>query len=224
MTRTPGRVAVASLATHRLIVAVPNAGPAEVASSLPRPAAADMLRRLADHLDSPAGRCETARATGRPCPVHDAQEQHPVEGDLDRALDDLLAGLDAHLATETATPPPGPAPAPEGDLDADTVRYALDFNDGDADQALATLRDVLLDTSLSRTPDQALAAARILLAAHARQIEALIEADYRATRTRWGVTRSSRGLLTGHDSARKIVAAYAAGLDRDQALAEQPTP
>ncbi|MCX4987144.1 hypothetical protein [Streptomyces sp. NBC_00572] len=123
------------------------------------------------------------------------------------------------------TPAPSEtAPAFEGDLDAGTVRDALAFNDDTADQTLATLRDVLLDTSLSRTPDQALAAARILLAAHARQIEALIEAHYRATRTEWGLTRSSRGLLTGYEGARKIVAACAAGLDRDQALAEQHTP
>ncbi|AFU62184.1 hypothetical protein SV1_44 [Streptomyces phage SV1] len=223
MTHTPGRLAVASLATHRLIVAVPHTGPGEVLSSLPRSTAADMLRRLADHLDGPDGRCETARLTGRPCPVHDA----PAEGDLDRALDDLLAGLDDHLAATAATPKPGPAPTPEGDLDADTVRTALAFNIAEHDRALATLRDVLLDTSLSRTPAQALAAARIILAAHARQIEALIEAHYTATRTRWGLTRSSRGLLTGYDGARKLIAAYAAGLDRDQALAEtaeQTTP
>ncbi|QMP84091.1 hypothetical protein HQ601_00001 [Streptomyces phage Alderaan] len=123
------------------------------------------------------------------------------------------------------TPAPSEAAlAFEGDLDAAAVRDALAFNDDTADQALATLRDVLLDTSLSRTPDQALAAARIVLAAHARQIEALIEAHYRATRAEWGVTRSSRGLLTGYDGARKLVAGYAAGLDRDQTLAEQRTP
>lgn len=124
-----------------------------------------------------------------------------------------------------STPAPtSTAPAFEGDLDAATVRDALAFNDGEHDQALATLRDVLLDTSLSRTPEQALGAARIVLAAHARQVEALIEAHYRARHTEWGVTRSSRGLLTGYDGARKIVAEYAAGLDRDQALAEQRTP
>ncbi|MFB7452822.1 hypothetical protein [Streptomyces sp. NPDC056194] len=216
MTRIPGRVAVASLATHRLIIAVPNTGPAEVASTLARPVAADMLRRLADHLDSPAGRCETALATDRPCPVHDAPTA-PLPADVD----DLLAGLDAHLAAEAAAPTSGPGPAPEGDLDADTVRDALAFNDGEHDQALATLRDVLLDTSLSRTPDQALAAARIILAAHAEQLAALIEADYRATRTRWGLTRTSRGLLTGYAGARKLVTAYADQLAEEQARAEE---
>ncbi|NUS13419.1 MAG: hypothetical protein HOY69_18795, partial [Streptomyces sp.] len=57
MTRIPDAVAVASLDTHRLIVAVPNEGPAEVSCNLPRPVAADVLRQLADSLDSEAGRC-----------------------------------------------------------------------------------------------------------------------------------------------------------------------
>ncbi|MFD4371519.1 hypothetical protein ACFWPY_07995 [Streptomyces sp. NPDC058527] len=226
MTRTPARLAVASLATHRLIVAVPNSGPGEVLSNLPRPDAAAMLRRLADRLDSPAGRCETAQRTGNPCPLHDALDPTPeavaqAEKTYTQALAEQLA---AQLAGEDTAPAPSSAPDPDGDLDATLVRSALDFNDGEHDQALATLRDVLLGTALSRTPAQALAASRILLAAHARQIEALIEADYRAIRTRWRLTRSSRHLLTGYENARKLVAAYAAGLDRDQALAEQHTP
>ncbi|MEU3917094.1 hypothetical protein [Streptomyces sp. NPDC029004] len=43
MTRTPDAVAVASLDTHRLIVAVPNDGPADMACNLPRPVAARKL-------------------------------------------------------------------------------------------------------------------------------------------------------------------------------------
>ncbi|MFF4706655.1 hypothetical protein [Streptomyces sp. NPDC001297] len=105
-------------------------------------------------------------------------------------------------------------------LTADDVRDALAFNADDRDQVLATLRDVLLDTTATRTPEQALAAARIILTAHARQLAALVEAHHQATRTRWGVTRSSRGLLTGYEGARKIVTAYADGLADEQALAE----
>ncbi|MFG3037801.1 hypothetical protein ACGFYZ_12915 [Streptomyces sp. NPDC048330] len=121
-----------------------------------------------------------------------------------------------------STPAPSEAaPAFEGDLDAATVRDALASNDNTADQALATLRDVLLDTSLSRTPEQALAAARIVLAAHARQIEALIEAHYRAQRAEWGLTRTSRGLLTGYSGARNLITAYADQLAAEQARAEE---
>ncbi|MGI5450560.1 hypothetical protein ACQEVM_38445 [Streptomyces sp. CA-243310] len=48
MNRTPDPVA--TLDTHRLIVTVPNHGPADVRSNLPRPTAAAMLRHLADEL------------------------------------------------------------------------------------------------------------------------------------------------------------------------------
>ncbi|MFH9295642.1 hypothetical protein [Streptomyces sp. NPDC017520] len=54
MTRIPSTVSVASLDTHRLIIAVPNEGPADVASNLPRPVAASVLRQLADSLDGSA--------------------------------------------------------------------------------------------------------------------------------------------------------------------------
>jgi hypothetical protein len=40
------------------------------------------------------------------------------------------------------------------------------------------------------------------------------------THTRWGLSRSTRGLLTGYSSARKAVTAYADGLADEQALAE----
>ncbi|MEU9160679.1 hypothetical protein AB0D29_10485 [Streptomyces sp. NPDC048424] len=57
MTRTPDVVipdvvTLASLDTHRLIVTLPNQGPADVRSNLPRATAAAMLRRLADELDT----------------------------------------------------------------------------------------------------------------------------------------------------------------------------
>ncbi|MGW2910487.1 hypothetical protein ACWC9X_08760 [Streptomyces asoensis] len=232
MTRIPDAVAVASLDTHRLIVAVPNEGPAEVSCNLPRPVAASVLRQLADGLDSPAGRCETALATGRPCPVHDAPTS-PSRALLDAgaeaapaatrgmakaqrpaSLDALLSYVAATMTHEQQATEEPPA------LTVNDVRDALAFNAGDRDQVLATLRDVLLDTTATRTPEQALAAARILLEAHARQIAALVEAHHRATRSRWGLTRSTRGLLTGYEGARKIVTAYAAGLADEQALAE----
>jgi hypothetical protein len=194
MTRIPDAVTVASLDTHRLIVAVPNEGPAEISCNLPRPVAADVLRQLADNLDSPAGRCATAILTGQPCPVHDAPRPHEAQQADDRR--------------------------PTMPLDPSDVRAALDFNAGRSDQVLASLRDVLLDVDVPRGPEEALAAARILLDAHARQIAALVEAHYRDTRTRWGLSRSTRGLLTGYEGARKIVTAYADGLADEQALAE----
>ncbi|MFG2987157.1 hypothetical protein ACGFYQ_38930 [Streptomyces sp. NPDC048258] len=52
MTCTPDVVTLASLDTHRLIVTVPNQGPADVRSNLPRATAAAMLRRLSDELDA----------------------------------------------------------------------------------------------------------------------------------------------------------------------------
>ncbi|MFD5934752.1 hypothetical protein [Streptomyces sp. NPDC060333] len=52
MTRTPDVVTLASLDTHRLIVTLPNQGPADVRSNLPRATVAVMLRRLADELDA----------------------------------------------------------------------------------------------------------------------------------------------------------------------------
>jgi hypothetical protein len=235
MTRIPDAVAVASLDTHRLIVAVPNEGPAEITCNLPRPVAASVLRQLADGLDSPAGRCETALATGHPCPVHDAPTS-PSRALLDAGAEaapaaargirnaQRPAGLDAlldHLAAAMAPDDDEHQAAEEPPaLTVDDVRDALAFNAGDRDQVLATLRDVLLDTTATRTPEQALAAARVLLEAHARQVAALVEAHHTATRARWGLSRSTRGLLTGYEGARKIVTAYADGLADEQALAE----
>jgi len=189
MTRIPDAVAIASLDTHRLIVAVPNEGPAEISTNLPRTVAAGALRQLADGLDGEAGRCSTALITGRPCPVHDAPEPREAQQADDRR--------------------------PTMPLDPSDVRGALDFNAGRADQVLASLRDVLLDVDTPRGPEQALAAARILLAAHARQIAALVEAHRSDVRARWGLTRATRGVLTGYEGARKIITAYADGLDNE---------
>jgi hypothetical protein len=160
MSRIPDRVAVASLDTHRLIIAVRNDGTTDVSSNLHPQQAAGVLRQLADGLDPQAGA-----------------------------------------------------------LTPDDVRAALAFNADRSDQVLATLRDVLLDTA-PRTPEQALAAARILLGAHARQVAALVEAQRDATEQRAGLTRSTRGLLTGYSIARKTITAYADGLADEQALAE----
>ncbi|WND36945.1 hypothetical protein RI578_22825 [Streptomyces sp. BB1-1-1] len=90
MPRIPDAVNVASLDTHCLIVTVPNHGPADVSSSLPRPAAAAVLRQIADQLEGAP--CPTARATGRPCPVHDAPTAPRPRG-----LDALLAAVGDQL-------------------------------------------------------------------------------------------------------------------------------
>ncbi|MCM1973787.1 hypothetical protein [Streptomyces sp. G1] len=235
MTRIPDSVAVASLDTHRLIVAVPNHGPAEVSCNLPRPVAASVLRQLADGLDSPAGQCETALITGRPCPVHDAPAS-PSEAMLAAGTGaaeafargarqaQRPAGLDALLAHVAAAMTPDDDEHQAADeppaLTPNDVRDALDFNADDRDQVLATLRDVLLDTTATRTPEQALGAARILLAAHAQQLAALVEAERAETHTRWGLNRSTRGVLTGYSSARRTIRTYADRLADEQALAE----
>ncbi|WP_328792659.1 MULTISPECIES: hypothetical protein [unclassified Streptomyces] len=52
MNRAPDIVTLASLDTHRLIVTLPNQGPIDVRSNLPRATAAAMLRRLANELDA----------------------------------------------------------------------------------------------------------------------------------------------------------------------------
>lgn len=80
MVRIPDAISVASLDTHCLIVTVPNDGPADVASSLPRPVAAGILRRIADAIENDTTPCGRAAATGEPCPVHEA-DRHPADGD-----------------------------------------------------------------------------------------------------------------------------------------------
>ncbi|MFE1332068.1 hypothetical protein [Streptomyces microflavus] len=213
MTRTPLTVAVASLDTHRLIIAVPNVGPAEMVSNLPRPVAASALRQLADQLDGIASPSEAllAASAGAPEAFTRAIRKAPRPA----SLDPLLGYVAASMADEEHQAAEEPAPLTPGD-----VRDALAFNADDRDQVLATLRDVLLDTTTSRTPDQALAAARIILAAHAQQLAALVEAERTETHTRWGLNRSTRGLLTGYSSARRTIRTYADRLTDEQALAE----
>ncbi|MEI5099017.1 hypothetical protein RB200_10705 [Streptomyces sp. PmtG] len=99
------------------------------------------------------------------------------------------------------------------------MRAALAFNSLDRDPALATLRDVLLDDAPC-TPEQALAAARVILTAHAWQLAALVDRERDQTRTRWGLNRSTRGLLTGYSSAHRAIQTYADRLADEQALAE----
>lgn len=86
----PDAISVASPDTHCLIVAVPHDGPAEISSNLPRPVAADVLRQIADQLEAGASSCGRARATGKPCPVHD----RPASPSADL----LAAGADAPAA------------------------------------------------------------------------------------------------------------------------------
>ncbi|WP_236584307.1 hypothetical protein [Streptomyces sp. MBT53] len=230
MTRVPDAVAVASLDTHRLIVAVPNEGPADIATNYTRQTAADVLRQLADGLDSPAGLCATARATGRPCPIHDApappsavllttspaealargirQAQRP-DG-LDRLLAAVAEELPQDDADQAAAGPAGMRTPAERAVDE--ARQCLAFNAGEPSPALSTLRDLLLDTE-ERTPAAALATAYVVLAAHARGMAALARERYDATAGQHGVNRGSRGLLTGMNSIRRLLDDLADRLD-----------
>ncbi|MGW9041229.1 hypothetical protein ACWGQL_01485 [Streptomyces lydicus] len=120
------------------------------------------------------------------------------------------AGLDAlldHVAANLGTTEQQPAP----DWVAD-VRSALAFNESASHPAVITLRDILLDDA-PRTPEQALAAARVLLAAHTRELAQLAEQHTKETREQYGVTRSSRGLLTGMSNVRKLLDRHATSLD-----------
>lgn len=181
MTRIPDAVAVASLDTHRLIVAVPNEGPADIACNLPRQVAAHVLRQLANSIEGPAGACDTALATAAPCPIHDA-------------------------------PIPAPETQPTASDWVTDVRAALAFNKAAQHSAVITLRDVLLDTA-PRTPEQALAAARVLLAAHTRELSALARQHTDDYRNEHGINRGTRGLLTGMASIRRRLDDHANSLD-----------
>ncbi|MFE7782058.1 hypothetical protein [Streptomyces nigrescens] len=198
MTRIPDAVAIASLDTHRLIITVPNDGPAEVSSNLPGPIAADVLRQIADQLER--HRCGRSLATGKPCPVHDATDTAPQRP---AGLDDLLDAVAAQLPDEEQQP------ATEWVAD---VRSALAFNQAAAHPTVITLRDVLLDDA-PRTPEQALAAALVLLAAHTRELSALAGREADDCRDEHGVNRSTRGLLTGMSHTRKLLDRHANGLD-----------
>ncbi|MEU1020234.1 hypothetical protein [Streptomyces sp. NPDC005898] len=214
MSRIPDAVAFASLDTHRLIVTVPNEGPADVACNLPRPVAADILRQLANSLEGPAGACDTAYATGAPCPLHDAPVPRPAGLDaLLAAVADQLPADDPDLAALglAAMATPEQAQQPATDWVAD-VRSALAFNAKASHPVVITLRDVLLDDA-RRSPEQALAAALVLLAAHTRELSALARRDADEYRDEHGVNRSTRGLLTGMDHTRKLLDRHATGLD-----------
>ncbi|MCA1218855.1 hypothetical protein [Streptomyces sp. 8L] len=204
MTRIPDAVAVASLDTHRLIVTVPNSGPADIACNLPRPVAADVLRQLADGLDSPAGRCATARATGRPCPVHDAPT--PLDSLL-AAVAEQLPADDADQAAATLADMSTPA-----ERAVDDARQCLAFNDDQQSPALASLRDLLL-ASEEHTPTAALATAYVLLAAHTRELSSLARRDADDYRDEYGVSRGTRGLLTGMHHTRRLLDEHAVTLD-----------
>jgi hypothetical protein len=92
------------------------------------------------------------------------------------------------------------------------VREALAFNERAQHPAVITLRDVLLDTE-PRTPRQALDAALILLAAHTRELSELARRDADEYRAEHGLTRSTRGLITGMSHTRKVLDRQAATLD-----------
>lgn len=217
MNRIPDAVAVASLDTHRLIVAVPKEGPAEVACNLPRPVAADILRRLAASIEGPAGHCDTALATAAPCPIHDAPVPRPAGLDalLDTVADQLPADDPdrAALGLAAMTTPQQRAQAQQPATDwVDDVRGALAFNKNAQHPTVITLRDILLDDA-PRTPEQALAAALVVLAAHTRELSALARKHYDEYRDEHGLNRSTRGLLTGKESIRKLLDQHAARLD-----------
>ncbi|MFF9034006.1 hypothetical protein ACF090_00850 [Streptomyces sp. NPDC014892] len=212
MTRIPDAVAVASLDTHRMIVAVPNEGPADIATNLPRQTAADVLRQLADGLDSPAGLCATARATGRPCPIHDAPAPPSAVLLATGPAEALARGI--HQAQR----PDGlAAMSTPAERAVDEARQCLAFNAAEPSPALFALRDLLLDTE-ERTPAAALATAYVLFAAHARELSGLARKRYDATTEQHGVNRGTRGLLTGMSSIRKLLDNVADRLD-EQALA-----
>ncbi|MFE2548233.1 hypothetical protein ACFXGI_06740 [Streptomyces sp. NPDC059355] len=100
MTRTPDVVTLVSLDTHRLIVALPNRGPADVRSNLPRATAAGVLRHLADELDSeqlpgvpPAevSATRTRRPARRHCPAEVARHAADTLAHHTRELAGMLA-------------------------------------------------------------------------------------------------------------------------------------
>jgi hypothetical protein len=78
MTRIPDAISVASLDTHRLIVAVRNDGTTDITSNLAPRDAAHVLRQIASGYEQRAGSCGRALATGQPCPVHDAPTAPPA--------------------------------------------------------------------------------------------------------------------------------------------------
>ena len=123
------------------------------------------------------------------------------------ALDRLLAYTRAH--DESALD--DEEQQPESDW-VDDVRAALAFNAPEAETALATFRDVLLNDT-PRAPEQALAAARIILAAHTRELSAAVRQHADDYREQHSVTRSTRGLLVGMGNVRRMLDHRADHLD-----------
>ncbi|WP_405942631.1 hypothetical protein [Streptomyces sp. NBC_00207] len=102
MNRTPAVAILASLDTHRLIVTLPNQGPADVRSNLPRATAAAMLRRLADelyaeqHLPALPGETFavlTQQLTRRHRPAEAARHTADALAHHTRELADMLAAV-----------------------------------------------------------------------------------------------------------------------------------
>ncbi|MBT2542872.1 hypothetical protein J7E99_19690 [Streptomyces sp. ISL-44] len=100
MTRTPDIVTLASLDTHRLIVTLPNQGPADVRSNLPRATAAALLRRLADELNAEQPLAAlpgevfaslTQQLTRRHCPAEAARHAADALAHHTRELANMLA-------------------------------------------------------------------------------------------------------------------------------------
>ncbi|MER0481607.1 hypothetical protein ABR737_25270 [Streptomyces sp. Edi2] len=114
------------------------------------------------------------------------------------------AGLDALLDRVAAQLPAEQAVA--------DTRASLAFSADEQSPALAALRDALLDPA-EYTPAAALTTAYVLLAAHTRELAHLAEQHTAETREQHGVTRSSRGLLTGMGSIRKVLDRHATSLD-----------
>ncbi|MFZ3471442.1 hypothetical protein ACODT4_20655 [Streptomyces sp. 2.9] len=113
MTRTPDAVAAVSLDTHRLIVTVPNAGPADVRSNLPRATVAAILRHLADELtdEQPLAALPgealavlTQRLTTRHRPPEAARHAADALAHHARELSNMLAAaLDQGIPAEAPT-------------------------------------------------------------------------------------------------------------------------
>ncbi|MFD8948972.1 hypothetical protein ACFV0B_08985 [Streptomyces xanthophaeus] len=111
MTRTPDAVAVASLDTHRLIVTLPNNGPADVRSNLPRATVATLLRHLADELtdEQPLaarpGEAYAMLTTQLSRPHRPTEAAHIAATTLAHHTRELAAMLDSALAPERPAAP-----------------------------------------------------------------------------------------------------------------------
>jgi hypothetical protein len=149
----------------------------------------------------PCPRCEAP--AGQLCTSHSGTRTRNSDTHQDRtkAHRAAQAAADEHQDEEQADP-------------AD-VRDALAFNAAEPSPALATLRDVLLDTA-PHTPHTAYAAARILLAAHARELANRAEQHITDHRIAEPTGRSVRALRTGMGSIRRLITQQAERLD-DQA-------